>query len=616
MKTKIHSKPCSLIGFFRKLAATAPLVLCLQATGADVTWFAFSDCHYGGAEPNHPPRTVHEKVDWINTLPGTPLPKDVGGVVEVPRGVIMAGDLIDNCWDEKRNKTEWANYLAEFGVNGEGKCKFPVYECIGNHDWNHGRFMYNNIKERNLKRKELGFIKNISENGYHYSWDWEGIHFIALNIFPGNEWAGEADTYGYGAHHPEFAREFLEKDLRENVGNSGRPVITIHHFRPIDENWWTYSAADTYHRILQDYNILVIMCGHQGGGVNNKWRGIDWATSNGELEVFRVKPDNSFVAVGLKDRNTWNKPLKKKIFFSYEESGLPAVVNNGDWAQNVTQNSASLTGKVIYNAASDAEATIYWGTKDGGNDPAKWEQSQKVQVKKTGEVFKTEISNLQPWAQYFYRCKITNSKGEAWAATSIPFFTRGNLPKGWDTKFIGYEQRPWGGAHQDGNSLTVRGSGFEIGDPSITYDNFQYAYSKQQGDLEIQAQLKTFDATSRTPLSGLFMRESVESNSKSVSLLYSKDGNVRMFTRSLTDSKTAKTKPVKMALPVRLKLVRSGNTYTGYASTDGTNWSQIGAPSTVEMPQQITAGIGVGAGNVDGSKNVDAIFDEIEIKKQ
>jgi hypothetical protein len=596
---------------FHKQAIGLLVALGLPAVAADLTWFAFSDCHYGSGEP---PRTTHEKVEWINSLPGSAFPAGIEGVVGKPRAVIMSGDLIDHGADAAKYPAEWASYLAEFGVNGEGKCKFPVFEGMGNHDWNKNLFMYDKIAERNLKRKELGYIQNISENGYHYSWDWDGIHFVNLNIFPGNQWAGEADTYGAGAHDPLFSRDFLAKDLKEKVGNSGRPVILIHHFRPIDENWWTFSAADKYHRIIQDYNVIVIMVGHQGGGVSNLWRGINWASSNGELEVFRVTPDNTLLAVGRSSQTTWNKPLQKKIYFSHETSGLPAVINNVEWTSKVTQNSATLSGKILYAAAEGSEVTIYWGKKDGGDVPGAWENSQKVGVKKVGEVFSAAISGLQPWTGYHYRCHVANGKGEAWAAASIPFTTRGTLPAGWATAFVGHEQRPWGGAHLEGDTITVRGSGRDIGEPGMTIDNCQYAAVKKVGDVAIQARLKGLAADTRGPLTGVMMRENLEAGGKSVSLLYSEREGIQLVARAQSDGKSSRSPALKIMAPVRLKLVRSGTTFTGYASADGKDWTQVGKPVSVEMSTAITAGLCVTAGNRDSSRNIDATFDGLEVK--
>lgn len=591
------------------LTFAACAALCLPGIAADITFYAYSDCHFGAGEP---PKTSTPVVDWINALPGTPYPEEIGGVVEKPLAVIMSGDLIDNGSQAEKYPGEWKNYIAEFGINGEGKCKFPVFEGMGNHDWNANMFAYDKIKERNQKRLELGFIKQVSDNGYHYSWDWEGIHFVNLNIFPGNGWLGEADPYNGGAHDPMLSRDFLEKDLQKNVGDSGRPVILIHHFRPVDENWWTFSAADKYHRIIQDYNVIVIMVGHQGGGVDNKWRGINWASSNGELEVFRITPDNFLTAIPRKADN-WERPMRKKIYLDYKSSGLPAAVNNGEWVTDVTSNSATLHGKIIYDATPASEATIYWGPKDGGDSPGAWANSEKAGSQKTGTSFNTEISGLKPWTEYFYRTHVSNAKGEAWAAASIPFVTRGTLPEKWDTKFIGYEQRPWGGANLENDVITVRGSGRDIGEPNQKIDNFQYAFTNVGSDSVIQARLLGMEGNTRQPMAGVMLRENFEAGAPSIALLQSKDG-IRLFSRSELNGKTTISPYTKIEHPVRLKLERSGSLFTAYVAADGAEWQRIGEPVTVEMGKSITAGLAVTAGNRDGSRHHEAKFDQIEVK--
>jgi hypothetical protein len=200
------------------------------AWAANVTFFSFSDPHYKLPDTNGNPT-----VSVINTLPGTSYPPEIGGVVQKPRAIVMQGDLIDDGAVAARYPIQWTNFLADFGVNGEGRCIFPVFEGVGNHDLNPNLFVFEQVKARNLVRKNLGYISNISSNGYHYSWDWDGVHFVNLNLFAGNVWEGEADAYGK-AHHPQFARAFLEEDLKRNVGNTGRPVVVVQHFRPIDEN--------------------------------------------------------------------------------------------------------------------------------------------------------------------------------------------------------------------------------------------------------------------------------------------------------------------------------------------------------------------------------------------
>jgi hypothetical protein len=198
----------------RLLLVPLSLLIILRASplGASVTFFSYSDCHFLEGHTNGDP-----VVNLINTLPGTPYPAAIGGVVAPPRALIMQGDLINDGAVANKYPAQWANYIADFGVNGEGRCRFPVFEGIGNHDVNLNLFAFDQVKARNLIRKNLGYIDHVCPKGYHYSWDWDGVHFVNLNLFAGNVWHGEADAYGK-AHHPQFARDFLIEDLKKNVG--------------------------------------------------------------------------------------------------------------------------------------------------------------------------------------------------------------------------------------------------------------------------------------------------------------------------------------------------------------------------------------------------------------
>jgi hypothetical protein len=367
-----------------------------DADRQQLTFYAMSDTHVGHVIDREKGTIKQrcEEVAWINSLPGTAYPKTMGGVVDPPRGIVMAGDLINDGALADRYPKQWADWVADFGVDGEGRCRFPVFEGVGNHDVN-----FNQVHQRNRKRLALGYIRHVSENGYHYSWDWNEVHFVNVNIFPGNEWHGEADAYGR-AHDPLFARDFLEKDLRENVGISGRPVILIQHFRPIDDNWWTYAAADKCQRILQDYNVILIMCGHAGGGINNTWRGIDWATSNGPLQVFRIA--GKTLEGVVRNEAGWGQQMKKTIYRSYEDCELPAVVNNGNWAVDVATDRATLTGKILYEAVSPSQAAFYYDTTDGGNDAAAWSRCVDAGRQPADAIFGLAIEGLEPWTDYYY----------------------------------------------------------------------------------------------------------------------------------------------------------------------------------------------------------------------
>lgn len=595
--------------------ATIALALSLAAgrlPAVDVTFFSYSDNHYGADNGGKSaPKTHSREVEIINSLPGTDYPAPLKGKVDAPRGIIMQGDLINDGAVAAKYPTQWANYIADFGVAGEGLCKFPVFEGIGNHDLHDNLFVFNQIKARNLVRKEHKLIDSISPNGYHYSWDWDGVHFVNVNLFCGNVWEGEADAYGF-AHHPQFSRDFLTEDLKKNVGNSGRPVVMIQHFRPIDENWWTFSAADKMHKVLQDYNVIVLMVGHQGGGVNNVWRGIRWASSNGELDIYHIAPDNTLSIVGRSAKG-WGTPVQIPIYLSYAACNLPAVVNNGDWATNVTATGATLSGKILYEAASPTQVKIYWGTTDGGTKPEAWQNSKDLGAKGAGETFSADITGLTPWTQYYYRCRVSNGKGDAWAAASIPFATRGVLPAGWQAEFVGFEQRPWSGANEANGTFTVKASSRDMYEPGQKIDNFQYACQALEGDGEVKARIASLSAGTREPKAGVMLRATLDKDSPSAAVLVCTPGGVRLMSRSSKGGASAASKGLPAKAPYWVKIVRSGGVITGFTSADGETWTPVGSELKIDLPAKLYAGLAVTAGNRDGSKHLVAEFDHVTV---
>lgn len=584
---------------------------CGTAFAADVTFFSYSDIHYGADEGGRrPPITRSNMVPVINSLPGTTYPAAIGGTVDKPRAVIMQGDLINDGAVRDKYPTQWANFVADFGVDGEGRCKFPVFEGVGNHDVNPDLFVFNQVRERNRVRKQLGYINHVSPNGYHYSWDWDGVHFVNVNLFPGNVWEGEADAYGRG-HDPLLARDFLADDLKRNVGDSGRPVVVVQHFRPIDENWWTYSAADKFHRVIQDYNVIAILVGHQGGGVNNKWRGYNWISSNGELVVCRIK-DDTLTALN-RSAEGWGNAMRKEIFPSWSASGLPAVVNNGDWATKVSATAATLSARLVYQAEPSTEITLHWGTADGGDRPEAWQHSKPLGVQQLGATVSAEVSGLNPWTTYYYRASAHNAKGTAWAGASVPFHTAGILPAPWQQAFLGHAQRPGSGTHFAGGIFTVRGSGRDIAEGREPIDNCQFAWQELTGDGELVARIASSEVNSREPKAGIMLRESPAAGARNVALLLVPRVGVRLSARSTPDggSRTMPPAPAAKAAPCWLKLVRRGDTFSGHVSADGSAWSPIGEPITVAMSSTLCAGLAVTAGCRDESKVHTATFDHV-----
>lgn len=291
----------------RTLAQPAP-----ADSEADVSFFLVSDTHFLANKDQ--PTKLDEKsimtcrglVDTLNKLPGTTIPGESGGgTVLSPRGVIHGGDMIDT--GDKLGgpyatmiETEWSAFVDEYGLSGtDGRLKYPVYEVYGNHDGPSGTELpVQKVIERNRKRPGL---KNVSDNGLHYSWDWGPIHFVNLGIVVGSD----PKLQRAGRYNPLDSLSFMKSDLERHVGQSGRPVILTHHVdvarysKPCDEQAkasgveWDSCDVKAYHRALQPYNIVSILYGHTHVRKIYRWNGTPEGVAEG-IPVFNVDNGSHF----------------------------------------------------------------------------------------------------------------------------------------------------------------------------------------------------------------------------------------------------------------------------------------------------------------------------------
>jgi len=283
----------------------------------DVTFFVGSDCHLGREEINE---INARTVDAMNWLPGEPLPARAGGgIVGTPRGVVLCGDLLDNGSDKRTAPAVLKRMFDLFGLTGEGRLAFAVYEGFGNHDGGPGSFVRRAVRERNGRRPGL---TNVSPNGLHYSWDWDHVHLVQLNLFAGS---GPEDVASVSAkpHDPERAIEFLRGDLKRSVAASERPVVIFQHFGlPPDgmSHWWQDAAKERFREAVRPYNVVAVFHGHSHAATIYRWKGlriiadgstIRPETGGGDFLVVRITPGQFIAAHRLRDR--WGASLREPL---------------------------------------------------------------------------------------------------------------------------------------------------------------------------------------------------------------------------------------------------------------------------------------------------------------
>lgn len=280
----------------------------------DITFFIASDLHFGS---NDSIKVINEAVARdMSTIPGNYYPDPLLGKVDTPQWVSFTGDLTDH-----GRANEWNDFTAQFGLNGQGKFPFLVYEGFGNHDGSNDGPVRSGIKARNMQREGM---TSVSQDSLHYSWDRNGVHFVNLNSYPGNKWDPTCEWCHYfkdGFRDPAKSRDFLKKDLRKSIGKSGRPVVLFFHYGFDDwgDKWWTEAEQDAFYKTIKKYNVMAIFHGHTHGIDHYDWNGIPvWcvgATQHspkiGEYLIVRIQDRQLLVTV--RKNKEWGKVFEEPL---------------------------------------------------------------------------------------------------------------------------------------------------------------------------------------------------------------------------------------------------------------------------------------------------------------
>jgi len=334
--------------------------------GRNITFFVSSDPHYCSTY-----LTVNRAViDRMNALPGTDFPVASWGKVETPRGVIASGDLTSGT--EGLEQTEWNYFVTDYGLTGtEGRLIYPIYEGSGNRDyWHNSPVVTNGIALRNLSRPGI----NISNDGLHYSWDWDDVHIINLNLS-----FDESENFS-----------FLTNDLHKNLKFKGQPIIIYHHYAPV---------GSAYYNAISNYNVIAIFRGHDHYVEYTEWNGINTYTTPASYmgRFFAVNISNNVMRVAEGDESGSWESNSEKTFNDYPPSNpvlLPATsVGENEFTAN-------------WNAISNVSVYIFdVSTNETFCDFVADYQNKNVDT--TNET----VTGLASEKSYYYRVKATNAFG-------------------------------------------------------------------------------------------------------------------------------------------------------------------------------------------------------------
>jgi regulation of enolase protein 1 (concanavalin A-like superfamily) len=146
-----------------------------------------------------------------------------------------------------------------------------------------------------------------------------------------------------------------------------------------------------------------------------------------------------------------------------------------------------------------------------------------------------------------------------------------------------------GSASVASGTWTLDGGGANV---YSTSDQFRFAYQTATGDLDIRVRVASVENANEWSKAGLMIRESLSANARNAFMLVSPEESSGFQARTTTGGSTTWTSGGSLLAPVWLRLVRQGNQFTGYLSTNGTSWTTTGS-ATISMAAGVYVGLAV-----------------------
>ncbi len=162
-----------------------------------------------------------------------------------------------------------------------------------------------------------------------------------------------------------------------------------------------------------------------------------------------------------------------------------------------------------------------------------------------------------------------------------------NLPPPWSAQDIGsvgvVGSATYTNSVVTNGVFTVTASGSDIWN---TADGFRFVCETNGGDCTIIARVTSVQNINAMAKAGVMIRESLATNAANAFIGVTPGGVIFQY-RSSTGGGSISNTVTGLSAPYWVKLVQSGNTFTGYCSPDGTNWTQLGTRRSPWLPRRM-----------------------------
>ena len=210
---------------------------------------------------------------------------------------------------------------------------------------------------------------------------------------------------------------------------------------------------------------------------------------------------------------------------------------------------------------------------------------------------------------YVLTARATDNVGATTVSAPVNITVSGGttLPLPWlqrDIGSVGFT----GSANFSGGVFTVRGSGADIWD---NVDAFHYVYQTLNSDGQIIARVTDIQYTDDWAKAGVMIRESLAPDARHASMFLTANSGLAFQRRVSTGGVSAHDWGGDRNAPYWVKLVRSGNSFSAYRSSDGVNWTQVGQTISISMSASVYVGLAVTSHNNDALCT--ATFDNVSV---
>ena len=324
------------------------------------------------------------------------------------------------------------------------------------------------------------------------------------------------------------------------------------------------------------------------------------------------------VANAITATNFTDNTASNDVLYFYKVSATNAVgetVNSGLVTAYPSSTAPAAPAGLVARVTSHVRIDLAWNSVPGAT-------SYTIQRSTSNDGPYTTIANgqgtifltyadtgLTPNTTYYYVVTATNSIGASSLSTPANATTLPALPASWTYSDGGYVTTPGNASYTNG-AFAVKGAGLDYGGGNS--DSFGFAYLNLAGDGTIIARYASRAIYSGLNKAGITMRESLTEGSKHAFMLCDGTTNNYMIYRSSTggNGTSSGTTNITGVMPEWLKLNRTGNIFTGYVSSDGTNWTVLNSVS-ITMNSTLLVGFAVCSRN-NGVLDT-GVFDNVSV---